>query len=51
MFLLDLFQRVEETVEIVYNFFYTLFYIVKYGDTPFGWRKDCENPGEYLGHA
>ena len=48
MFLLDLFHRVGEAVEIVY----TLLYIVKYGETPFGGRRGaCENPGEYLVHA
>ena len=48
MFLLDLFHRVGEAVEIVY----TLLYIVKYGETSFGGRRGaCENPGEYLVHA
>ena len=32
MFLLDLFQREGETVEIVQTFFYTLLFIVKYGE-------------------
>ena len=51
IFFLDLFQGVGETVEIVYTFLYTLFYIVKYGETPFGERGTCENLGEYLVHA
>ena len=46
MFLLDLFYRVGEAVEIVY----TLLHIKKYGETPFGGRGTCENPGEYLVH-
>ena len=36
MLLLDLFQRVEEIVEIVYTFFCTLLYIVKYGKRRLG---------------
>ena len=51
MFFMDLFQGVGETVEIVFTFLYTLFFIVKYGETPFGERGTCENPGEYLVHA
>ena len=51
MFLLDLFQGVGEAVEIVYTFLYTLLYIVKYGETPFGGSGAYENPGEYLVHT
>ena len=47
MFLLDLFHRVREAVEIVY----TLLHIEKYGETLFGGRGTCENSGEYLVHA
>ena len=52
MFLLDLFHRMGEAVEIVC----TLLYLLKFGETPFGKGGGggggaCENIGAYLVHA
>ena len=50
MFLLDLFQGVDEAAEIVCTFLYILLYIVKYGEARLeeGRWKNCENPSEYI---